>query len=64
MPAAFKQRFAKALAESVQEPNIRQQLEAIGLVVDAMTPAQLDQREQAYTRVWTRIIAESGFKPQ
>jgi tripartite-type tricarboxylate transporter receptor subunit TctC len=64
VPAAFKQRFAKALAESVQEPHIRQQLEAIGLVVDAMTPAQLDQREQAYTRVWTRIIAESGFKPQ
>lgn len=64
VPAAFTQRFSKALADSVREPHIRQQLEAIGLVVDSMTPAQLAQREQAYTAVWTRIISESGFKPQ
>lgn len=64
VPAAFTQRFSKALADSVREPHIRQQLEAIGLVVDSMTPAQLSQREQTYTAVWTRIISESGFKPQ
>lgn len=64
VPAAFTQRFSNALADSVREPHIRQQLEAIGLVVDSMTPAQLAQREQTYTAVWTRIISESGFKPQ
>lgn len=64
VPAAFTQRFAKALAESVQEPGIRQQLEDIGLVVQAMTPGQLQQREQAYTGVWKRIIEASGFTPQ
>jgi tripartite-type tricarboxylate transporter receptor subunit TctC len=64
VPAAFTQRFAKALAESVQEPHIYKQLQAIGLVVDPMAPAQLQQREQAYTSVWTRTIAQSGFKPQ
>lgn len=64
VPAAFTQRFSKALADSVREPHIRQQLEAIGLVVDSMTPEQLAQREQTYTAVWTRIISESGFKPQ
>ena len=64
VPAAFTQRFSKALAESVQEPAIRKQLEEIGLVVEAMPPAQLQQRERAYTAVWKRIIAESGFKPQ
>ena len=64
VPAAFTQRFAQALAESVQEPAIRPQLEAIGLVVDPMTPAQLRQREQAYTAVWKRIIQASGFQPQ
>ena len=64
VPAHFTQQFAKALADSVQEPAIRKQLEAIGLVVEPMTPAQLLQREQAYTAVWKRIIRESGFQPQ
>lgn len=64
VPAAFTQRFAKALAESVQTPHIRQQLQAMGLVVEAMSPAQLNQREQAYKAVWQRIIHDSGFKPQ
>ena len=64
VPASFTQRFSKALAESVQEPTIRQQLEDIGLVVEVMPPSQLQQRERAYTAVWKRIIAESGFTPQ
>lgn len=63
-PVEFTQRFAKALAGSVREPHIHQQLEAIGLVVDSMTPEQLAQREQAYTATWKRIIGESGFQPQ
>ena len=64
VPARFTQRFAQALAESVQEPAIRKQLEEIGLVVEPMTPQQLHQREQAYTGVWQRIIQSSGFQPQ
>ena len=64
VPAAFAQRFASALAQSVQEPGIRQQLEAIGLVVEPMAPEKLQQREQAYTGVWKRIIQDSGFQPQ
>ena len=64
VPQAFVQQFAQALAQSVQEPHIREQLQALGLVVDAMTPAQLHQRETAYTGVWKRIIADSGFTPQ
>lgn len=64
VPARFTQRFAQALSDSVQEPVIRKQLEEIGLVVDPMTPAQLHQREQAYTAVWRRIIQDSGFQPQ
>ena len=62
--ARFTQRFAQALSDSVQEPAIRKQLEEIGLVVDPMPPAQLHQREQAYTGVWRRIIQDSGFQPQ
>ncbi|HNO42303.1 MAG TPA: Twin-arginine translocation pathway signal, partial [Ottowia sp.] len=36
----------------------------LGLTVGYMTPQQLDQRERAYTKVWSRIIADSGFQPQ
>ena len=64
VPADFVAQFAQALMESVQEPNVRKQLEALGLVVDPMTPAQLLQREQAYTGVWKKIIQDSGFVPQ
>ena len=60
----FVKKFSRALSESVMEPSIRQQLETIGLVVQPMTPAQLQQREQAYTSIWRRIIQESGFQPQ
>lgn len=64
VPTAFTQRFSQALLDSVQEAGIRQQLETLGLLVDPMTPAQLQQRENAYTGVWKRIIAQSGFQPQ
>lgn len=64
VPAAFTQRFSQALAESVREPEIHKQLEALGLVVESMSPRQLHQRETAYTQVWQRIIRDSGFQPQ
>jgi len=32
--------------------------------VGHMPPAQLAEREQAYTQVWKRIIQTSGFQPQ
>jgi len=39
-------------------------LVAGGVVAKVAAGIQLDQRERAYTRVWSRIIAESGFQPQ
>ena len=64
VPAEFTQRFSQALLESIEEPQIRSQLQDLGLVVDPMTPSQLQARELAYRNVWKRIITESGFKPQ
>ena len=64
VPASFTQRFAQALIDSVQEPAIQAQLQAIGLVVQPMRPDALAAREQTYTAVWQRIIAQSGFQPQ
>ncbi|QEA12231.1 Bug family tripartite tricarboxylate transporter substrate binding protein [Comamonas flocculans] len=63
-PEAFARQFSAALAKVVQMPEVNQQLTSMGLTVDAMTPAQLGERERAYTAAWKRIIGDSGFKPQ
>lgn len=60
-PPAFIQRFSGALAQVLVMPDVRDQLIAMGLSVGHMTPEQLAAREQAYTRVWARIIRGSGF---
>lgn len=63
-PAAFIDRFSRALEKVVSLPEVRARLTDLGLTVGYMTPQQLDQRERAYTRVWAHIISESGFQPQ
>ena len=63
-PAAFIDRFTRALDKVVALPEVRARLTDLGLTVGYMTPQQLDQRERAYTKVWSRIIADSGFQPQ
>lgn len=62
-PAAFIDRFSAATAKVLQLPEVHEQLIALGLTVGHMTPPQLAQREQAYTRAWADIIRKSGFKP-
>ena len=61
-PRPFVDRFSRALEKVVALPEVRAKLTDLGLTVDYMNPRQLDQRERAYTKVWSRIIAESGFE--
>ena len=63
-PADFINGFTHALDKVVALPDVRARLTDLGLTVGYMNPQQLDQRERAYTRVWSRIIADSGFQPQ
>ena len=63
-PAPFIERFTRALEKVVALPDVRARLTDLGLTVGYMNPQQLDQRERAYTRVWSRIIADSDFQPQ
>ena len=63
-PADFINSFTHALDKVVAQPEVRKQLTDLGLTVDYMSPRQLDTRERAYTQVWSRIIRDSGFKPQ
>ena len=63
-PRTFVDRFSRALQKVVALPEVRKGLTDLGLTVDYMSPRQLDQRERAYTQVWSKIIADSGFQPQ
>jgi tripartite-type tricarboxylate transporter receptor subunit TctC len=63
-PQAFIDRFSAAVATVLKQPDVHEQLTALGLTVGHIPPAQLAEREQAYTQVWKRIIQTSGFQPQ
>ena len=63
-PPAVLERFSSAVAKAVARPVVKDRLTALGLSVEAMTGAQLGQRERAYTATWAKIIQASGFVPQ
>lgn len=63
-PSIFIERFAQALSKVLAMPDVREQLTAMGINVETMSPQQLGTREHAYTQVWKKIIRESGFQPQ
>ena len=56
--------FAAALAKVLAMPDVHDQLTKMGLTVGYMNSHQLEQRERAYTQVWTKLIKNSGFQPQ
>jgi len=63
-PSAFIESFSQAMAKVLQQPDVREHLTKLGLTVQHMSPAQLGQRERAYTKTWAGIIQKSGFQPQ
>ena len=63
-PQATLDRLSAALQKAIADPTVRDRLTAMGLSVGHMTGEQLATREQAYSKVWARIIKDSGFQPQ
>ncbi len=63
-PQASIDRFSAALAKAIAMPDVREKLTAMGLAVGHMPQQQLATREQAYAKVWAKIIKDSGFQPQ
>ena len=55
-------RVAAAVQQVLQKEPVRARLTALGLNVGYMAPAQLAQRERAYTARWARIVQGSGFQ--
>ena len=64
VPKAFIDRFSAAVGKVLQQREVYAQLTALGLTVGYMNPAQLAEREAAYSKVWAAIIQRSGFQPQ
>lgn len=63
-PKATLDRLAQAVQKAIAQPDVRDKLTAMGLSVGFMTGEQLGAREQAYGKVWAKIIQDSGFVPQ
>ena len=63
-PAARVEPISAAMARVLAQAEVRDRLSAMGLNVAHMAPAQLAQRERAYTGTWARIIQASGFTPK
>lgn len=63
-PKAAIDRIAQAVQKAIAQPDVRDKLTAMGLTVGFMTGEQLGAREQAYGKVWAKIIKDSGFQPQ
>jgi tripartite-type tricarboxylate transporter receptor subunit TctC len=63
-PQATINHFGQALSKVLAMPDVNDQLTKMGLTVGYMNSHQLEQRERAYTQVWTKLIKSSGFQPQ
>ncbi len=63
-PKAAIDKFSDALAKVLIQPDVKERLTAMGLTVGFMDQATLAKREQAYTKVWSKLIKDSGFVAQ
>jgi tripartite-type tricarboxylate transporter receptor subunit TctC len=63
-PKATVDKFSDALAKVLTQPDVKERLTAMGLTVGFMDQATLAKREQAYTKVWAKLIKDSGFVAQ
>ncbi len=63
-PKASIDKFSDALAKVLTQPDVKERLTAMGLTVGFMDQATLAKREQAYTKVWAKLIKDSGFVAQ
>ncbi len=63
-PQATINQFGQALSKVLAISEVHEQLTKMGLTVGFMNAHQLEQRERAYTQVWTKLIKASGFQLQ
>ncbi|MDP3521977.1 MAG: Bug family tripartite tricarboxylate transporter substrate binding protein [Hydrogenophaga sp.] len=63
-PVATIEAFGAALQKVLAQPDVQTKLTNMGLTVGFSSSQQLAAREAAYSKVWAKIIKDSGFQPQ
>lgn len=63
-PTAVIDNFGAALQKALALPDVQTKLTNMGLTVGFSSSQQLTAREAAYSKVWAKIIKDSGFVPQ
>ena len=63
-PQQVTARFAAAVEQVLQQPQLRERLQGLGLTVEFMPSAALGERERNYSQSWARLIQINGFVPQ
>ena len=63
-PKATLDKLGAAIQKAIAVPEVKDKLTAMGLSVGYMSSEQLAARERAYSKVWAKIIKDSGFQPQ
>ncbi len=63
-PQKVLERYATAVEKVLQQSNVLERLQSLGLTVEFMPPASLATRERDYSQNWARLIQSSGFVPQ
>jgi len=61
-PAAVVDRVSKEIAGTLQEPEVRKRLEALGAEVVGSTPAELDTFRRAEITKWTQLAKDNKIQ--
>ncbi len=61
-PPAIVDKLSREIAAILRTPDVRAQLEAMGLEVVASTPAQFASYIEADSKKWGKIIKDAGIK--
>lgn len=64
MPPAFVERFSRAVATSLADPEVVDKLSKLGNVATYASPVQLQEWVSSATSHWAPVIKESGFELQ
>ena len=63
-PAPIVQRLYTEIAKVLQDPEVMQRLDQLGLEPSGMPPEQLARFENDERAKWARVIKEGGIKPE
>lgn len=59
-PAAVVNRLHAEIVQALRQPDVQEHFAALGLVVDARTPAATQQFVQAETQKWAQVVKATG----